>query len=97
MSQPIVHLAGTPVAIRMPDGTARAIQRCLICGRKLGDSLGAVAPDGEDQFTPWAPGAWVEEVAVSEHITEYTKVGLSDSPNNLFDTPDNCCVILVEN
>lgn len=87
----VTHLAGTPVVIE-----GRVIQRCLICGEKLGDSLGvqiAVEPDGDEPtYATWPVGSWVECDGPRSSV-----VGETASPTFYRpDLPQGCCVDLVE-
>lgn len=89
----VVHLAGTPVALN-----GRAIQRCLICGEKLADSLGCMVPEGDDRGVGvWPVGAWIEQVSYGGFATEYAVLYQTESPE--FEgaaIPAGCCVELVE-
>jgi len=51
----MTHLAGPCMVI-----LERAIQRCAICGFKLADSLGQMAPVGDSEFHAWPEKAFVE-------------------------------------
>lgn len=88
---PTVHLAGNAVVL---DG--RVIQRCLICGEKLCDSLGCmVAPNVDGtvpEFATWTIGAWIE---IEGHRS--SEIGKTESPQfEARDIPENCCLELVE-
>lgn len=87
----VVHLAGT--AVRLGN---RIIQRCLICGEKLCDNLGSVAPLNEYgsvlTFPVWGIGELVEHTG-----NRWAVVGETDSPNFQEGSfPENCCVELVK-
>lgn len=43
----VTHVAGPVVAIK-----GRGVQRCMVCGEKLRDSLGEAAPVGPDGEEP---------------------------------------------
>jgi len=84
------HLAGNAIVIG-----DRIIQRCFICGLKLADNRGAMAPVGEDGKAPvfptWPTGAWVE--VTEGNPTAYIVVGESESPTmDTTDVPPNCCL-----
>lgn len=89
-----VHLAGTPVTLG-----DRVIQRCFICGMKLCDNLGAMAPVGPNGEAPAFPtfgvGDWIE--VTPGNPTVYRSVGKTESPQiTEGDVPENCCLEMVE-
>lgn len=89
-----VHLAGNSVTI---DG--RVIQRCLVCGEKLCDSRGAMAPvtpDGSPtMFATFGVGQLIEVERVDEHCTRFLAIGDTETPQ--FDAAWlDCCIHLVE-
>ena len=82
----VTHLAGPGVVIHK-----RGIQRCLICGEKLRDTIGCMVPVGSQPLSPWPEGAYVRIVSGSP-TTEYVLPG-ARFPENL---PDDLCIELVE-
>lgn len=86
-----VHLAGNNVIIN-----GRSIQRCLLCGEKLSDSLGEVGPVGPNGEPPqhliWCIGHWIEQDG-----NRWLDVGETTEPFITgAEVPDDCCIELVE-
>jgi len=85
------HLAGTPIWIN-----GRVIQRCLICGEKLCDSLNTMSPVEADGSAPvfptWAVGAWVEFDRNRASLVAETERPFFAAE----DLPEGCCLDLVE-
>lgn len=86
-----IHLAGNAVVL---DG--RVIQRCLICGEKLCDSLNVampVMPNGQPgRFCTWGVGAWIEQDGNRTSLVAET-----DTPRfSAEEIPPGCCIDLVE-
>ena len=86
MSSTITHLAGPTVVINN-----RAIQRCAICGQKLCDSKGQMAPLNPDgsapQFNAFAEKALVQVEAGQP--TRYSVIGSLEDGNPHW--PDDFC------
>lgn len=82
----VTHLAGPVVSIQ-----GRAIQRCAVCGEKLCDNLGMVAPcepDGSDAiFLVWQEAAFVQMEGNRTSLAG----NLRTDP-----VPDDFCMALVE-
>lgn len=88
-----VHLAANPIVIG-----DRVIQRCFVCGFKLCDNKGVVAPVNADGSAPRFPtfevGALVN-VSEGDGVTGFSVVGQSDRPS--FEQEwDDCCLRFVE-
>ena len=82
----VSHLAGPSITI-----SGRVIQRCLICGYKLCDSLNCAMPMNTDgtmpRFATWEKGSFVQiEGNRSSIIPEEVEGKL----------PDDSCIDLVE-
>lgn len=79
----VAHLAGPEITV---DG--RVLQRCLICGAKLCDSLGYAAPlnaDGSVHEYPTFPKGRFVNVSVTGSVTGFTVLDDTDK------LPDNWC------
>lgn len=86
ISNSVTHLAGPVVTIR-----GRAIQRCVVCGEKLCDSLNTAAPLESDGSEPIFP-TWQEQAFVQMEGNRTSQVGnLRHTP-----LPDDFCLALVE-
>ncbi len=89
----VTHLAAP--AFRLSDGDhERVIQRCMICGEKLCDSLNAampLRPDGTaDSFPTWPPGRMVQ-ATVGGNPTRWLLLDEDDGR-----LPKDSCLELVE-
>lgn len=81
----MIHLAGNDVVLG-----DRVIQRCLLCGTLLCDSLGAMSTDGS-AYPTFPVGAWVE-VYGSGMPTTFAVVGQTERPHIEADEiPTGCC------
>jgi hypothetical protein len=83
----VTHVAGPVIGIN-----GRGIQRCMVCGEKLGDTLNQMAPVNPDGSAPvmlsWRAGA-----LVSFDGNRQSDEGLFEAAEGL---PDDFCLALVE-
>lgn len=80
-------MAGAPVSV-----AGRVIQRCLVCGEKLCDSLNTAAPLNPDGTPPAFP-TWGQGRLIQFDGNRQADVGDFVSPDPL---PDDFCWELVE-
>jgi hypothetical protein len=69
----------------------RVIQRCLVCGEKLVDSRGQMAPLGPDGEIPEVP-TWEAGRMVRVHRGNPTRFELLPDSDQL--TPDSCAALV---
>lgn len=85
MTETLSHLAGPAIIV-----SGRTIQRCLICGAKLCDSLNCMIPleaDGSvPEFPTWPKGEWVQVTTGVSGMTNWTLLGDSEK------IPEDSCV-----
>lgn len=86
-----VHIAGNAICVE-----GRVIQRCMLCGHKLRDTLGEMVPADPDgkvpYFVGWEVGALVR-IDPARHCEELVEE--TESPH--FDEQwEDCCLSLVE-
>lgn len=81
------HIAGPPVCLG-----GRVIQRCVVCGEKLCDSLNCMMPEEPDgsvpQFPVWRQGDYVQ--------TEGNRTTTTGNICNNDPVPEDVCLDLVE-
>jgi len=81
----ITHVAGPCVVV-----AGRAIQRCAVCGQKLADSKGQVAPAGPDGEPP-SFATWAEKAMVQVEAGQPTRMSVIGSFDDEHPLPDDFC------
>lgn len=90
----VTHVAGPVIVVKgryAPDNE-RIIQRCVVCGEKLIDTEGQMAPDKPDGTPPDGPGVWAEQALVQIDGNRHLNVGTYIDD----DDPEDFCLALVE-
>jgi len=85
MPETLSHLAGPTIILN-----GRVVQRCVICGAKLCDSLNCampLEPDGSDpEFPTWPKGEWVQVTTGIPGVINWTLLG------DLEKIPEDSCI-----
>lgn len=86
----VTHIAGAPITLG--GNYPRVIQRCSLCGEKLVDSKGMMAPVGPDGTAP-SVGTWEVGRLIQVEGGNPTRFSLLPDSEQL---PDDSCLALVE-
>lgn len=90
----VTHVAGPVVIVagKYDPDTDRIIQRCALCGKKLIDTEGQMAPVKQDGSPPDPPPVWGQKAFVRIDGNRQTRVGIYTKDED----PDDLCIDLVE-